>query len=48
MKNDDKTKVIFNSTEGKSHLMDYFIDKIEPTNIVIQDVEFELNVDKKY
>lgn len=32
MKDDDKNKVIFNSTEGKSHLLDYFIDKISSNN----------------
>ena len=37
MKDDNKNKVIFNSTEGKSHLLDYFIDKIMPINTTISD-----------
>jgi hypothetical protein len=38
MKDDNKNKVIFNSTEGKSHLLDYFIDKIMPINTTISDI----------
>jgi hypothetical protein len=46
MKDDNKNKVIFNSTEGKSHLLDYFIDKIMPINTTISDIEFDIDIDK--
>ena len=46
MKDDNKNKIIFNSTEGKSHLLDYFIDKIMPINTTISDIEFDIDIDK--
>ena len=35
--NIDKDKIIFNSTDGKAHLVEYFLEQCEPTKIVIQE-----------
>lgn len=46
--NIDKDKIIFNSTDGKSHLVEYFLEQCEQTKIVIQEFPYELDVEKKY
>lgn len=46
--NVDKDKIIFNSTDGKSNLVEYFLEQCEPTKIVIQEFPYELDVEKKY
>lgn len=46
--NIDKDKIIFNSTDGKSHLIEYLLEQCEPTKIVIQEFPYELDVEKKY
>lgn len=33
--NVDKDKISFNSTDGKSHLIEYFLKQWKPTKIVI-------------
>lgn len=44
----DKDKINFNSTDGKSHLVEYFLEQCQPTEIVIQEFPYEFNIEKKY
>lgn len=44
--NIDKDKIIFNSTDGKSHLIEYLLEQCGPTKIVIQEFPYELDVEK--
>lgn len=46
--NVDKDKIIFNSTDGKSHLIEYLLEQCEQTKIVVQEVPYEFNIEKKY
>lgn len=46
--NVDKDKIIFNSTDGKSHLIEYLLEQCEPTKIVVQEIPYEFNIEKKY
>ena len=40
-----KTAINFNSTNGKSQLMEYFLEQYKPTKIVIQEFPYSSNVE---
>ena len=40
-----KTAITFNSTNGKSQLMEYFLEQYKPTKIVIQEFPYSSNVE---
>ncbi|CBK95164.1 hypothetical protein ERE_34190 [Agathobacter rectalis M104/1] len=42
-----KTAIKFNSTNGKSQLMKYFLEQYKPTKIVIQEFPCSFNVENK-
>lgn len=42
-----KTAINFNSTNGKSQLMEYFLEQYKPTKIVIQEFPYSSNVENK-
>ena len=46
--NVDKDKINFDSTDGKSHLVEYFLEQCKPTEIVIQEFPYELDLEKRY
>ena len=42
-----KTAINFTSTNGKSQLMEYFLEQYKPIKIVIQEFPYSSNVENK-